>query len=324
MTFGRSSSPPSAADARDLDDDGSGDRRHHLGPGDQRHRQQGEEPPADGCAGHAGRPLVPRAARPAARHRCRVLRSARELPTAATSPRSPSTTAPDAAHPAAADRRPSSPPCGWRSRARSAASWLGCRWRTSWRGPAPARPLLLTLVIVRSGPVSLSAPTPGSSSCGKGIPALLASFGPEDVRLINTPWAVLIGIVYGYLPLMVFPIYVSLEKLDKRLLEASADLGAARLRLPADHLAAVRCRESSPGDAGVHPVNGRVPDPGDSRLAARSLSATRWSTCSCSRATGRSAPPMAVGLILIMLVSRCPSTSGSPTADGSGRRGRVL
>lgn len=62
---------------------------------------------------------------------------------------------------------------------------------------------------------------------GKGLPALLASVGLEDVRLINTPWAVLIGIVYGYLPLMVFPIYVSLEKLDKRLLEASADLGAS-------------------------------------------------------------------------------------------------
>lgn len=64
---------------------------------------------------------------------------------------------------------------------------------------------------------------------GKGIPALLASLGLEDVRLINTPSAVLIGIVYGYLPLMVFPIYVSLEKLDKRLLEASSDLGAGAL-----------------------------------------------------------------------------------------------
>ena len=61
---------------------------------------------------------------------------------------------------------------------------------------------------------------------GGGIPALLASLGIEDVRLIYTPFAVLIGIVYGYLPLMVFPIYVSLERLDKRLLEASADLGA--------------------------------------------------------------------------------------------------
>lgn len=62
---------------------------------------------------------------------------------------------------------------------------------------------------------------------GKGLPALLAMVGLENVRLINTPTAVLIGIVYGYLPLMVFPIYVSLEKLDKRLLEASADLGAS-------------------------------------------------------------------------------------------------
>ncbi|MDD8022252.1 MAG: ABC transporter permease, partial [Paracoccaceae bacterium] len=60
---------------------------------------------------------------------------------------------------------------------------------------------------------------------GKGIPALLAAIGIDDVRLINTPFAVLVGIVYGYLPLMVFPIYVALEKLDKRLLEAAADLG---------------------------------------------------------------------------------------------------
>jgi len=61
---------------------------------------------------------------------------------------------------------------------------------------------------------------------GRGIPRLLEMIGIEDVRLIYTPTAVLIGIVYGYLPLMVFPIYVSLEKLDKTLLEASDDLGA--------------------------------------------------------------------------------------------------
>jgi spermidine/putrescine transport system permease protein len=60
---------------------------------------------------------------------------------------------------------------------------------------------------------------------GKGLPAVLAWAGLGDVRLINTPFAVLVGIVYGYLPLMVFPIFVSLERLDKRLLEASADLG---------------------------------------------------------------------------------------------------
>ncbi|SMF51608.1 spermidine/putrescine transport system permease protein [Tistlia consotensis] len=60
----------------------------------------------------------------------------------------------------------------------------------------------------------------------KGIPALLSLVGIEDLLLVNTRFAVLVGMVYGYLPLMIFPIYVSLEKLDKRLLEASSDLGA--------------------------------------------------------------------------------------------------
>jgi spermidine/putrescine transport system permease protein len=64
----------------------------------------------------------------------------------------------------------------------------------------------------------------------KGIPAWLAWLGFGDMRIINTPWAVLIGAIYGFLPLMVLPIYVSLEKLDRGLLEASADLGASPLR----------------------------------------------------------------------------------------------
>jgi len=63
----------------------------------------------------------------------------------------------------------------------------------------------------------------------RGIPALLDLVGIADVRLLNTPGSVLLGIVYGYLPLMILPIYVSLERLDKRLLEASADLGATPL-----------------------------------------------------------------------------------------------
>ena len=64
----------------------------------------------------------------------------------------------------------------------------------------------------------------------RGIPAVLAYLGIEDVRLINTPFAVMVGIIYAYLPLMVFPIYVSLEKLDKRLLESSSDLGGTPIR----------------------------------------------------------------------------------------------
>lgn len=61
---------------------------------------------------------------------------------------------------------------------------------------------------------------------GQGIPSLMNALGLGNPRLINTPFAVLVGIVYGYLPLMVFPIYVALERLDKRLLEASSDLGS--------------------------------------------------------------------------------------------------
>ena len=64
----------------------------------------------------------------------------------------------------------------------------------------------------------------------KGIPSWLEAIGIVDFRIINTPAAVLIGGVYGFLPLMVPPIYVSLEKLDKRLLEASTDLGATPWR----------------------------------------------------------------------------------------------
>ena len=64
----------------------------------------------------------------------------------------------------------------------------------------------------------------------KGIPTYLAALGLEGVRIINTPWSVLIGAVYGFLPLMVLPIYVSLERLDRRLLEAAEDLGASPMR----------------------------------------------------------------------------------------------
>ncbi len=64
----------------------------------------------------------------------------------------------------------------------------------------------------------------------KGIPSWLEWIGISDVRILNTPYAVLIGAVYGFLPLMVPPIFVSLEKLDKRLLEASSDLGATPFR----------------------------------------------------------------------------------------------
>jgi spermidine/putrescine transport system permease protein len=64
---------------------------------------------------------------------------------------------------------------------------------------------------------------------GVGVGTLLGGLvGRGRVDLLGTPFAVLIGLVYGYLPLMVFPLYVTLERMDRTLIEASKDLGAGR------------------------------------------------------------------------------------------------
>lgn len=47
---------------------------------------------------------------------------------------------------------------------------------------------------------------------------------PEDGRLLNTIVAVIGGLTYNFLPFMILPIYVSLEKIDRRLVEAAGDL----------------------------------------------------------------------------------------------------
>jgi spermidine/putrescine transport system permease protein len=51
----------------------------------------------------------------------------------------------------------------------------------------------------------------------------------ENFHLLNNYFTILIGMVSTYLPFMVFPIYAVLERMDKKLLEASADLGANKL-----------------------------------------------------------------------------------------------
>ena len=48
-----------------------------------------------------------------------------------------------------------------------------------------------------------------------------------DGRLMNTPFAVVTGLTYNFLPFMVLPLYASLEKIDPRLVEAAADLYSA-------------------------------------------------------------------------------------------------
>jgi spermidine/putrescine transport system permease protein len=52
--------------------------------------------------------------------------------------------------------------------------------------------------------------------------------GPIDI--LDTRLAVQIGVLYNYLPLMVFPLFVALDRIDPRLREASKDLGAGRVR----------------------------------------------------------------------------------------------
>lgn len=72
------------------------------------------------------------------------------------------------------------------------------------------------------------------------INTLLIRLGVVEtpLPLLYNDGAVLVGLVYGFLPLMVLPLYGSLERLDRTLLEAAADLGArpvaalARVTLP--------------------------------------------------------------------------------------------
>jgi spermidine/putrescine transport system permease protein len=55
---------------------------------------------------------------------------------------------------------------------------------------------------------------------------VLKSISLPPLEILNTSAAVFIGMTYSYLPYMVLILYASLEKLDRRLLEAAADLGA--------------------------------------------------------------------------------------------------
>jgi len=50
----------------------------------------------------------------------------------------------------------------------------------------------------------------------------------EPLPMLNTTFAVYIGMVYAYIPLMIFPIYATLEKLDISIYEAARDLGCSR------------------------------------------------------------------------------------------------
>ncbi len=53
---------------------------------------------------------------------------------------------------------------------------------------------------------------------------------PPNGRLLDTAWAVIGGLTYNFLPFMILPIYASLEKIDRRLVEAAQDLFSSPVR----------------------------------------------------------------------------------------------
>lgn len=63
------------------------------------------------------------------------------------------------------------------------------------------------------------------------INSVLNFFGIESLKLINTGGAVLLGMVYNFLPFMVLPIYSVISKMDNSLIEAAQDLGSNRFQV---------------------------------------------------------------------------------------------
>ena len=60
---------------------------------------------------------------------------------------------------------------------------------------------------------------------------LLAAIGLPRLQLIRTPGAVILGMVYNYLPYMILPLYSTIVKIDRRLIEAAEDLGCTPVQV---------------------------------------------------------------------------------------------
>jgi ABC-type spermidine/putrescine transport system permease subunit I len=67
-------------------------------------------------------------------------------------------------------------------------------------------------------------------SNGGPVDTVWGWFGGGPLNVLYTPFAVGLGILYSYLPLMILPLYVALERIDPAVREAAADLGASDWR----------------------------------------------------------------------------------------------
>ena len=59
------------------------------------------------------------------------------------------------------------------------------------------------------------------------INTFLTSIGLQPLRMINTNGAIILGMVYNFLPFMILPIYNALEDIDRNVINAARDLGAS-------------------------------------------------------------------------------------------------
>jgi spermidine/putrescine transport system permease protein len=119
------------------------------------------------------------------------------------------------------------------------AYWLALRVPERWRS---AMLVLVILPFWTSFLVRMYAWVFALRSEGL-VNLFLGRFGIGPLPLLYNDFAVLLGQVYGELPFMILPLYASLEKLDRSLLEAAADLGAR----PARALLRVTLPLSAPG-----------------------------------------------------------------------------
>ena len=60
---------------------------------------------------------------------------------------------------------------------------------------------------------------------------VLTKLGFEAIHMINTPGAVILGMVYNFMPYMVLPIYSVISKMDKNVIEAAQDLGCNKFKI---------------------------------------------------------------------------------------------
>ena len=82
---------------------------------------------------------------------------------------------------------------------------------------------------------------------------------PPDAHITGTPFAVIFGLTYNFIPFMTLPIYTTLERLDTRYLEAGSDLYASpATTFLQGHAPAVDARHRLGNAAHLHPGGGRL------------------------------------------------------------------